>query len=117
MTKLWGKYGIEPVIDIRNLRKDVEKTKPVRDRDNVVHDYKGTVCCYSSKGRKREMVAGRFVKDSETLKYLCHAQQYGVQCPDKDACPIKSRVRIPLREDRRVFTPFAGTRPSGEGLW
>ena len=112
-TKLWDEYKIKPVIDIRNAWRDGEETKLVTGRENVVYDYKGTVYCYSPEdNRRREMVPGGFEKDRDALKCLCPAKCYGVECRGKDACPVKSGVRIPLCEDRRVFTPVA--RPSAK---
>jgi hypothetical protein len=112
-TKLWDEYRIKPVIDIRNAWRDGEETKLVTGRENVVYDYKGTVYCYSPEDyRRREMVPGGFEKDRDALKHLCPAKYYGVECRGKDACPVKSGVRIPLHEDRRVFTPVA--RPSAK---
>jgi hypothetical protein len=112
-TKLWDEYRIKPVIDIRNAWRDGEETKLVTGRENVVYDYKGTVYCYSPEDYRRcEMVPGGFEKDRDALKHLCPAKYYGVECRGKDACPVKSGVRIPLREDRRVFTPVA--RPSAK---
>jgi hypothetical protein len=112
-TKLWDEYRIKPVIDIRNAWRDGEETKLVTGRENVVYDYKGTVYCYSPEdNRRREMVPGGFEKDRDALKCLCPAKYYGVECRGKDACPVKSGVRIPLCEDRRVFTPVA--RPSAK---
>ncbi|MGI6518553.1 MAG: transposase [Bacillota bacterium] len=112
-TKLWDEYRIKPVIDIRNAWRDGEETKLVTGRENVVYDYKGTVYCYSPEDYRRcEMVPGGFEKDRDALKHLCPAKYYGVECRGKDACPVKSGVRIPLHEDRRVFTPVA--RPSAK---
>jgi len=54
------------------------------------------------------MVYGGFEKDRETLKYHCPAKHYGRQsCPGEKNCPVHKSVRIPLTEDRRVFTPVA----------
>jgi virulence-associated protein VagC len=39
-----------------------------------------------------------------------------VECQGKDSCPVKSGVRIPLREDRRVFTPVARSSAKWEKL-
>jgi hypothetical protein len=62
------------------------------------------------------MVPGGFEKDRETSRYLCPARYYGVECQGKDSCPVKSGVRIPLREDRRVFTPVARSSAKWEKL-
>jgi hypothetical protein len=108
IIKLWEEYQIKPVIDIRNQWKDGEETKLITGQENVVYDYKGKVYCYCPEtGKKREMAYGGFEKDRETLKYRCPARHYGLTCKGIDRCPVKSGIRIPLKEDRRVFTPLA----------
>ncbi len=118
ITKLWGEHEIKPIIGIRNTWQDGEETKLVEGMENVVYDYEGTVYCYSPEDyRRREMVPGGFEKDREALKYLCPAKYYGVECQGRDACPIKSGVRIPLSEDRRVFTPVARSSAKWKKLY
>lgn len=105
---LWEDRGIKPIIDIRNLWKDGEATKLVAGQSTVVYDYRGTVFCYDlATGEKREMAFGGFERDRGTLKYRCPAAHYGCSCPGRDRCPIRQAVRIPLNQDRRVFTPVA----------
>lgn len=53
------------------------------------------------------MAYAGFEKDRETLKYRCPAQEKGVDCASAGNCPVGKAVRIPLSEDRRVFTPLA----------
>jgi hypothetical protein len=48
-----------------------------------------------------------FEKDRETLKYICPSNHYGMECKYKKNCPIKNSIRIPLKEDRRIFMPIA----------
>lgn len=108
VTKLWEEYQIKPVIDIRNQWKDREETKQVKGQEDIVYDYKGKVSCYCSEtGIKREMAYGGFEKDRDTLKYRCPARHYGLKCKGIDTCPVKSSIRIPLKEDWRVFTLLA----------
>jgi hypothetical protein len=40
------------------------------------------------------------------VKYRCPAQHYGYQCAGAGCCELGKAVRIPLDEDRRVFTPL-----------
>jgi hypothetical protein len=104
----WDEYGIKPVIDIRNLWRDGEETKQIEGRWNVVYDYRGRVFCICPKsGEQREMAFGGFEKSRGTLKYRCPAEHYGFACAGSDECPVSQAVRIPLSEDRRVFTPLA----------
>jgi hypothetical protein len=105
---LWDDEGIKPVIDIRNMWKDGEETKLVEGTRNVVYNYKGDIFCHCrATGERRRMPYGGFEKDRETLKYRCPAEHYGIECKGKDRCPVKHAVRIPLEENRRIFTPLA----------
>ena len=105
---LWEDYGIKPVIGIRNMWKDGEKTKLVEGTDNVVYDYKGTVYCYDMRhGYRREMAYGGFESERGALKYRCPKEHYGCRCSWSSQCEVKKAVRIKLDQDRRVFTPLA----------
>jgi len=109
---LYDDYGIKPVIDIRNMWKDSDKTRPLYpDRvDNIVYNYCGTVSCICGKtGEQREMAFKGFEADREALKYICPAFAYGIQCEGmKECAPNGNRmIRIPLETDRRIFTPIA----------
>ncbi len=53
------------------------------------------------------MIFGEFEKDRETLKYRCLARHYGLECRGIKQCPAAGGVRIPLAQDRRIFTPLA----------
>ena len=108
IEQLWDDGGIRPVIDIRDMWRDGEETKRVSHLSNVVYDYRGTVYCHCPRtGERREMAYGGFEKDRGTLKYRCPAAHYGIECPGQNQCPVRGAVRIPLTEDRRVFTPLA----------
>ncbi|MBC7341396.1 MAG: transposase [Clostridia bacterium] len=107
ITKLWADYGIKPLIDIRNLWRDREENRLVSGQKNVVYNYKGQVYCHCQKTDKRPAMAyGGFEKDRGTLKYRCPARHYGTKCAGIEECRVKSGVRIPLKEDRRIFTPL-----------
>mgnify|MGYP006290711605 CR=1 FL=1 len=108
IRQLWDDCGIKPVIDIRDLWKDGEPTRRVSHLSNVVYDHAGRVFCHCPvRGVRRAMAYGGFEKDRQTLKYRCPAAHYGLECPGRTRCPIHQAVRIPLAEDRRVFTPLA----------
>jgi hypothetical protein len=108
IRKVWDEWEALPIIDIRNCWQDGELTKVVTGFENVVYDYRGTVSCVCPKsGTQREMAYGGFERDRMTLKYRCPAQHYGYQCAGAARCEIGKAVRIPLDEDRRVFTPLA----------
>ena len=84
ITILWDQYNIKPVIDIRNMWKDEDKTRVLEGKANVVYDYKGTVCCVCPEtGIQRRMAVGGFEKDRNTLKKLCPAKQYGKRAKDR----------------------------------
>ncbi len=108
ICKHWDEYGIKSIIDIRNLWKDGEETKQIEGKWNVVYDYRGRVFCICPKsGEQREMAFGGFEESRGTLKYRCPSQHYGFACAGCEECPVGKAVRIPLSEDRRVFTPLA----------
>ena len=108
ILKLYDDWQALPIIDIRNLWRDGEKTKLVSGFENIVYDYRGTVSCVCLKsGKQQEMAYGGFEGDRMTLKYRCPARHYGYGCEGQDSCPAGKAVRIPLEEDRRVFTPLA----------
>lgn len=95
------------MIDIRIMWRDIDKTRLLEGKENVVYDYKGTVYCICPEtGKQREMVHGGFEKDRNTLKKLCPARQYGIECKGQARCPVAQGIRIPLSEDRRIFTPI-----------
>ena len=107
IEKCWDQYQIKPVIDIRNMWRDGEETRLLSGRTNVAYNYKGNVYCYCPKtNTQREMANGGFEKDRNTLKKLCPARQYGIICQGQALCPVAQGLRIPLSEDRRIFTPI-----------
>ncbi len=107
ITNLWDNHQIKPVIDIRNMWKDPDKTHLLTGQTNVTYNYKGNVYCYCPKtGKEREMSNGGFEKDRNTIKKLCPAKQYGIECKGLAQCPVKQGIRIPLYLDRRIFTPI-----------
>lgn len=75
ITQCWDTYQIKPVIDIRNMWQDGDKTRVLRDFANVTYNHKGQVYGYCRvTGKVREMVCGGFEKDRDTLKKPCSAQ-------------------------------------------
>ena len=105
--RLWRKHQIKPVIGIRRSWKDGEETKAF-GTDGVVYDNFGTVYCISPHhGDQKTMAFRGFEKSRNALKYECPASHYGVECRDKDQCPIAKQIRIPIKTDRRIMTPVA----------
>jgi hypothetical protein len=108
IAQLWDEYRIKPVIGIRDLWKDGEQTKALGGVWNVVYSYDGKVMCENPNGEQRRAMAfGGFEKKRQTLKYRCPAKHYGYECSGQRWCEVATAVRIPLKEDRRVFTPLA----------
>jgi hypothetical protein len=107
---LWNEHGIKPIIDIRNMWKDADKTRQLEDYENVVYDYKGSVYCVCMEtGIQREMCVGGFEKDRKeqgTLKKLCPAKHYGIECKYIEKCKVKQGIRIDISKDQRVFCPI-----------
>jgi len=107
ITRLWDEHEIKAVIPIRDLWKDGEETRKVGKFADVVYDYQGEVFCHETAGTRHRMAFAGFEADRETLKYSCPAQRYGFACSRLGRCQIGKSARIPLAEDRRVFTPLA----------
>jgi len=132
---LLDKYGIRPVIDIRELWRE-EKSEPGYDPekpitrtlypdrvDTIVYTEKGTVhCICPATGEQRDMAFYGFEADRNTLKYRCPAAVYGFECKGCGECSdlgnVNSQgygrvVRINItKEDRRIFTPIPHGSPS-----
>lgn len=111
ISSLWDKYGIKPIIDIRNMWREKEtrtfENGPHKHK-NITYDFKGNIFCHCPKtGEVTKMAFGGFEQGRETLRYLCPALQYGIECKGAAQCPLKQGVRIALDEDRRIFTPLA----------
>lgn len=108
LVKLWEEHEIKPVIDNRNMWKDGEETRLLDHKPNVVYDFQGTIYCHCPEtNKRREMAFGGFEKDRETLKYRCPAKSYGLDCRGMNQCCCAKGLRIPLEQDRRIFTPIA----------
>jgi hypothetical protein len=110
MTLLWDEHRIKPVIDIRNCwqQSDGGNTRVLPGTTNATYDYQGNVFCSCPvTGETRAMAYGGFEASRQTLKYRCPARHYGLQCRGQAQCPLGAAIRIPLAEDRRVFTPLA----------
>lgn len=118
---LWETDGIKPIIAIKNMWKDGEATKLLKDQriKNVTYNDKGTVFCHCPKtGGIREMAYNGFEKDRKPLKYTCPALAYGLECKGSAAGPlVKKSIRIPLEEDRRMFTPVARSSYKWKALY
>ena len=107
IRRLWDDYRIKPVIDIRNSWRDQDATRLLNGQENLVYDYQGRVYCYCPRTlKKRQMPNGGFEADRGCLKKRCPAEHFGIDCGGKEECPVSKAVRVPLKEDRRIFTPL-----------
>lgn len=111
IEKLWKDHKIKPIIDIKNCWKDKKETRQLESIDirNVTYNYKGDLFCHCpTTGAITELTYGGFEKDRSTLKYTCPAKQYGIACVGAAKCPMYNKsIRIPLGENKRIFTPVA----------
>jgi len=107
-TKLWDKHEIKPVIDIRGSWKDGEETRAYEKAPGVVYNNRGEVFCISPYFEEQKRMACRgYERKRNSLKYRCPAQHYGMECKGKRFCELPEQIRIPLSEDRRIFSPVA----------
>jgi hypothetical protein len=113
--KLFDDYGIRPIIDKRSdWKKGGDETRALfADRaDTVVYDVKGNISCICPKtGEKRPMTFWGFESARGTLKYRCPAAANCFECKGREDCPGAQTdygkiVRIPIENDRRMFTPI-----------
>ena len=126
---LFDKYGIDPVIDNRELwrqEKDdgnYDPQKPIlrmlndgKAIDNILYAENGTVVCRCpTSSIEREMCFMGYEKDRGTLKYRCPAKAGDYECSGQLQCleygnskahQYGRTVRIKLDEmNRRIFTP------------
>lgn len=121
IVMLWDKYQICPIVDIRNMWRDNDTTRSLTTRKimNVTYDYRGTVFCHCPKTAEiRRMAYGGFERKRQTLKYLCPASHYGIECKGASQCSLYMKsIRIPLQEDRRIFTPVPRSSYKWETLY
>ena len=127
--RLWEGHGIKGVIDNRELWRE-EKGEQGRDpsepitrplypqrADVVTYNEEGRVYCHDPvSGERREMAYQGFEKERGCLKFRCPAAAYDLQCAGKEQCAQAAAVqpgaygrivRVPLEQDRRIFTPLA----------
>lgn len=117
IKRLWDKYEINPIIDIRNAWKDKE-SRLIPNSTNITYDYEGIVRCHCPvSGDVSKMAFGGFEKDRMKLKYICPAKNYGISCPGQANCPINHCIRLNINTDRRIFTPIARSSHKWKDLY
>jgi len=115
--RVYTDYGITPIIAIRHMWKDGDKTRALYDdvKENVLYDEDGLVSCVCpDTGEVRDMTYWGHEKDRGTLKYRCPARVYGVSCSGIQECPRAQGsygkiVRIKIEESQRIFVPLPRT--------
>ncbi len=85
--------------------------------DVVGYNEKGEVFCHCPlTGQRREMAFSGFEAKRGCLKFRCPAAAYDLECAGRAECAKAAGVqpgsygrivRIPLENDRRIFTPLA----------
>lgn len=64
------------------------------------------------------MVYNGFEEKRKSLKYTCPALAYGIECKGALECSFYMKsIRIPMEEDRRIFTPVARSSYKWETLY
>ncbi len=107
IKKLFDDYGVKPIIDIRNMWKDKDKTRLLENTRNIVYNHRGDISCYCLVSKeKKDMSYAGFEKDRKTLKYRCPMQAYGIKCKYHKNCKFKKGLRIKISINRRLFTPL-----------
>jgi hypothetical protein len=102
---LWLKErGVKSVIDKRDMWRD-DKEKELPGQKNAYYDEHGEVYCYSKEhGERRRMIPGGYDKDRDALRRVCPVKAHGAECREKDGCPYRKNIRVPLSTDPRIFT-------------
>lgn len=126
---LYDEHGIRPVIDIRAAwKEEPDRPRPLYPEqvDTIFYTGQGDMLCRCRDEAPKEqdnyepMAFEGFEADRMTLKYRCPAKARGVACSQQDLCnggchPAHGRiVRVPLENDRRIFTPLARDSKSWE---
>lgn len=108
LKMLWEKHGVKGVIDTRTMWRE-DKERPLNclpQVDNVTYNEKGELHCYCPKTAAESLMplAG-FEHNRDAIKFRCPATHYGFQCLGRNMCPVANGIRVPLEENRRIFTP------------
>jgi len=121
---LLDNYKIVPVIDIRDMWKDGEKTRLLdpSKAGNVVYNSRGEIFCVCPvMNEMRPMTYWGYEDDRRALKYRCPAGALGVACKGRKQCCGDTKygktVRVPLDLDRRLFVPLPRSTPKWQKLY
>jgi len=107
LKRLYDQDGVKPVIPARGLWRNRE-TRLVKGQRQVGYNEQGEVFCHCPKSAQAHRMAfGGLEADRGTLKYRCPAIRQGILCAGFARCKLHQGIRIPLEQDRRIFTPLA----------
>lgn len=107
-TYLWKDCQIKGVIDSRNMWKGDKKRQleMFPSIDNVTYNEKGELFCSCPKtAQKLKMPLGGFEHNRDSIKFKCPAAHYDFHCKGSKSCPVATGIRVPLKENQRIFTP------------
>jgi hypothetical protein len=105
--RLWEQHAIKAAIPTRALWRKSE-TRLVTGQRQVAYNESGAVYCHCpSSAQSHRMVFAGLEAQRETLKFRCPAIQNGIACAGFTRCKLHAGMRIPLEQDRRIFTPLA----------
>jgi hypothetical protein len=123
LERLWGGWGIAPIIPKRDDWQDGERTRPLlAGADNIVYDCQGQLyCCCRWTGQVSKMVYWGYERDRDCQKWRCPAAIWGHECKDWERCCAQSSygrvVRVSRSVGPRTFTPVARVSLAFERLY
>ncbi len=106
IAEIWDQYKIKPVIALQVKNSCQASVLPLAK--DIFYDENGNVFCQClvTINRQRMQCFG-FEERRKALRYKCASDFYGL-CNEFDRdCIGKKGIRIPLKQDRRLFTPLA----------
>ena len=105
--KLWDENGIKAAIPARELWHN-SQTRLVDGQRQVAYNEGGEVFCHCPKSAEAHRMAFAGLEAQRgTLKYRCPAIHKGTSCAGFAQCKLHQGIRIPLEQDRRIFTALA----------
>ncbi len=106
LSHIWDRYRIRPIIPLQSANKEAPKNRPsLYLAKNCYATAQGDIFC----PHRLAMVYAGFEEKRQALKYRCIYAHYNSPCPQPHVCPVQQAIRIPLKTDRRLFTPLPRT--------
>lgn len=105
IAEIWDQYKIKPVIALQVKSSRQGNELPLGK--DVFYDENGDVFCRCLVTTNRErMQCFGFEEKRKALRYKCTSGFYGL-CNEVGGCIGRKGIRVPLKRDRRLFTPLA----------